>query len=619
MKALLAWLDDRTGYRNLLHEALYENVPGGARWRYVWGSTLVFTFSVQMITGLFLWMAYSPSSQTAWESVYYIQHEMLLGWVLRGIHHFTAQAMIVLLALHLMQVVIDGAYKAPREINFWLGLILLKIVLGLSLTGYLLPWDQKGYWATKVATNIAGITPLVGDQVQKLAVGGLDYGHHTLTRFFALHAGLLPALLIFFLVLHIYVFRRHGITAPDAEWRNQHDTTFWPDQVLKDGVACLAVLATVLFFVVRHGFDSHGGAELGAPADPAEPYSAARPEWYFLFLFQFLKYFPGESEIYGAMVIPGAIVGFMFVMPFIGRWKLGHWFNVLFIFALLVGVGFLTYLAVQEDRGKEDYQAAVKAADINAERVKQLVELNGIGPEGAIHLLRRDAKTQGPKLFARNCGVCHRFDGHDGSGNVPTEPATASDLGNFGTRDWIRAMITDPAGPRNFGATKHGSWNGEPLEDRFADGEMAKWSAENVKSGQMKKEEIDAMIEFLIGQAVAGGGRTDLEPPLFDAEAAGKEFFASGSDNVTTSCYGCHEMKIKDDDLFKDGSDAIAAAPDLTVYASEKWLRDFIKNPGDKRFYGKRNAMPAFESKLTDLEIQMLVDWILHRWQEPQK
>src|SRR2546425_2709160 len=192
MSALVDWLDQRTGWRKFLYAALYENVPGGARWRYVWGSTLVFTLTVQFITGIFLWMAYSPSAQTAWESVYYIQNEMFLGWLLRGLHHFTAQAMTVLLVLHLMQVVIDGAYKAPREINFWFGLGLLQLVLGLSLTGYLLPWDQKGYWATKVATNIAAITPFIGPELQKLIIGGTDYGHHTLTRFFALHAGVLP-------------------------------------------------------------------------------------------------------------------------------------------------------------------------------------------------------------------------------------------------------------------------------------------------------------------------------------------------------------------------------------------------------------------------------------------
>src|SRR6185295_7340820 len=158
----------------------------------VWGSTLVFAFSVQLITGLFLWTAYSPSVQTAWESVYFIQQIMWCGWIVRGLHHFMAQAMVVLMALHLMQVIIDGAYRAPREVNFWLGLILMQIVLALSLTGYLLPWDQKGYWATRVATKMMGLVPVFGQSLQRIIVGGSEYGHHTLTRFFALHAGVLP-------------------------------------------------------------------------------------------------------------------------------------------------------------------------------------------------------------------------------------------------------------------------------------------------------------------------------------------------------------------------------------------------------------------------------------------
>src|ERR1043165_5171939 len=114
-QALITWLDSRTGCKKILHEALFENVPGGARWRYVWGSTLSFMFMVQVITGIMLWMAYSPNSYGAWESVWYIQNQMFVGWLLRGIHHFAAQAMIILLILHLLQVVIDGAYKAPRE------------------------------------------------------------------------------------------------------------------------------------------------------------------------------------------------------------------------------------------------------------------------------------------------------------------------------------------------------------------------------------------------------------------------------------------------------------------------------------------------------------------------
>ncbi len=127
------------------------------------GQHAQFCFFVQVVTGLVLWAAYSPSRQTAWESVYYIQHEMTAGWLLRGVHHFTAHAMVVLLAIHFVQVVIDGAYRAPREINFWIGLILMQIVLALALTGYLLPWDQKGYWATKVATNMMALVPVVGE------------------------------------------------------------------------------------------------------------------------------------------------------------------------------------------------------------------------------------------------------------------------------------------------------------------------------------------------------------------------------------------------------------------------------------------------------------------------
>jgi ubiquinol-cytochrome c reductase cytochrome b subunit len=271
----------------ILQAALYEPIPGGSRWRYVWGSTLVVAFLTQVVTGVFLWMAYSPSTQTAWESVFYIQHEMTGGWLLRGIHHYMASAMVVLLALHFLQVVWDGAYRAPRELNFVLGLLLMLIVLALALTGYLLPWDQKGYWATSVGTNLASQAPLAGPEIKKLAIGGSAYGHLTLTRFFALHAGMLPGLLVLLLVLHVALFRRHGIHA-----RVPHrggEETFWPDQVLKDSVAALAVLATVLGLTIYFG-----GAELMAPADPANPYDAARPEWYFLFLFQFLKWFPGE-------------------------------------------------------------------------------------------------------------------------------------------------------------------------------------------------------------------------------------------------------------------------------------------------------------------------------------
>lgn len=596
MKSVFAWLDSRTGYKKILHETLFENVPGGARWRYVWGSTLTFTLAVQFITGIFLWMAYSPSSHTAWESVYYIQNEMLGGWLLRGIHHFTAQAMNILLVLHLMQVLIDGAYKAPREMNFWFGLLLLLLVLGLSLTGYLLPWDQKGFWATKVATNIMGITPVIGPQLQQLVLGGAEYGHHTLTRFFALHAGLLPGAIIVLLTAHIYLFRRHGLTPKEPLVRP--DAKFFPDQVLKDAVACLAVLAAVLFLVVRPRLfgGAELGAELGAPADASEPYSAARPEWYFLFLFQFLKYFPGKAEVWGAIVIPSLLMLFLFAMPFVGKWKLGHRFNLGFTFAMLIGIGALTFLALAADRRETTYQLAVRSAARDAARVKELAQAIGIPQVGAVSLLRDDAFAQGPKIFAKNCATCHRFDDHDGTGRKLKDLPAASDLKGFASREWLSGLL-DPeqvASRKYFGGTK------------FSEGKMVKFVKRDVaKYTAEEKDQLRMIVAALSAEAQLKSQRVADQSDL-EIINKGRDLLKSGS------CADCHQFQNKDED---------ATGPDLTGYGSRDWLIGLITNPGHIRYYGKRNdRMPAFgDDKILDsLSIALVADWLRGDWLEPR-
>jgi quinol-cytochrome oxidoreductase complex cytochrome b subunit/mono/diheme cytochrome c family protein len=375
------WLDHRIGHRRFVAVMLLEDIPGGAKWRYVWGSTLLFVFLVQLITGVLLMTSYSPGDSTAWGSVYFIQYEMDFGWFIRGLHHFGSQAMVVLLGLHMLQVVIAGAQLPPREINWWLGLGLLGVVLGLSLTGYLLPWDQKGFWATQVATNIAGNVPVLGPFLQRTAVGGPAYGHHTLTRFFTLHVGVLPPLLVVLTVLHVVAFRRHGVTAPRGA---EGVGAFWPDQAFRDMVACMAIFGILIFLVMNgharpvaappqtagaseaaaeageaggwyerwaHAGREGRGANLDAPADPERQYPA-RPEWYFLFLFQLVKYFPGEQEVVGTVVIPAAVGVLLALLPLLGIGRLrpfGRVFGVVVIVGLLGSIAALTFLALADD------------------------------------------------------------------------------------------------------------------------------------------------------------------------------------------------------------------------------------------------------------------------------
>ena len=657
MKELFRWIDDRTGIAKLTREALFERVPGGARWRYVWGSTLTFAIMVQFITGVFLWMGYSPSATSAWESVYYIQHEMTFGWLLRGIHHWTAQIMVILLLLHLVQVVIDSAYRAPREFNFWFGVILLFLTLAISLTGYLLPWDQKGFWATKVATNLAGVVPLIGGDLQKIIVGGSDYGHHTLTRFFALHAGVLPGALVALIVVHIYLFRRHGITEAkpatragalyywcifgvvfgvltvmaflfrdgakswvlwlvsgvfaaivlriaflfmrgkddDSARRPKRDGMFWPDQILKDAIACVAVMAAVLFFVFWKG------TELTAPADPSQPYNAARPDWYFMSLFQMLKFsiFKGAiGLVIGAIVVPSILVAAVFMMPLIGISKVGHWVNVVMLYGLIGAFAVLTAMGFNHDANDPEYKLGVANAHAEAERLNELISINGgIPPEGALTLLYKDPKIRGPQLFANNCASCHPYGGQDGMGGTVTEPS-APDLKGIGSHQWIAGLLDHKryVSAEYFGNTA------------FKEGKMA----DHLEDLDMLPEEIDAVAAALASEAKVHG---------YAEPKDGKEFIDSGFDLMfeDLECADCHGIQGEDE----------GRGPSLTEYMSRDWMIRFVGNPSHSDFYGVKNdRMPSFlgmtlkdgtkkQGELSQQDVELIVDWLRGEWARP--
>jgi ubiquinol-cytochrome c reductase cytochrome b subunit len=311
-----------------------------------------------------------------------------------------------------------------------------------------------------------------------------------------------------------------------------------------------------------------------------------------------LEYFKGNMAIVGALVIPGVVLLTLILIPIFGRWKLGHRFNIGFTFALLIGIAVLTCIAFADDRHDQLYQASIKLASRDAERVKDLAQSKGIPPAGAVALLREDAYTQGPRIFARSCASCHRFDGHDGLGKVPTDPPTASDLKHFASREWLSGLL-DPDkinSPHYFGGTK------------FADGKMAKWVKKNVaKYSPEQKEQLRKVITALSAEANLKSQQSRDAKDTAEI-SAGRELIAG-----TINCVECHQFHKADEE---------ATAPDLTGYGSRDWLIAFMSNPAHERFYGKRNdRMPAFvvEKVLDTRSIEMVADWLRGEWFEAQK
>ena len=557
-KRIEEWIEDRTGLSHLLKVMLDEPIHGGAKWSYVFGSGLVFLFILQAATGMVLAGFYSPSSTSAWGSVYYIQHKTSFGWFVRGMHHFGSSAMMILALVHMFQVFIFGAYKKPRELNWISGVILLLFLAGFGLTGYLLPWDQKGFWATQVATNIMGTIPVIGKYIQLIPQGGGDYGNFTITRFYALHVFLLPTAFMFFLfIIHTPLFRKHGVT---PYWKMREDVfknrvdPFWPDQVFKDvlfAVGMYAVLAGWVFW--------NKGAELNSPADPASNY-IARPEWYFLFLFQLLKYCQGKFLIVGTVIVPTLALIFLFVLPFIDRntsrypSKRIPFFGA--IFSGLAGVIALTTLSILHDR--HDIHILHQQEDAEKQTARAIkLAARGIPPQGGLYIFLNDPVYLGEKIFKGTCIVCHMLKGEGGE--------TGPDFTNFGSREWVFELLKDPKGKKFF--------------------------KESAVMSPVKQpdESLRDIAEFLLSQS---GG---LHNQSTDRLERGKELVLKGT------CVVCHPIGDKE---------AKKIAPNLSGYLSEEWLKGFIKNPSDPKFHGKRSKMPVFD-KLSDREMDTLIQYLI--------
>ncbi len=605
MSQLLAWLDDRTGLVSVVRDFASWSIPSTQRVRHLLGCLVIANFLVLLITGLFLSSTYSPSSQTAWESTFYIQYVMTGGWMLRGLHHFASQSMVVLLAAFFLKLVIDGAYRAPREVTYWTTLGLILFTLGLAHTGYLLPWDQRGYAAADVFTNIAGAAPFVGPFVQELIQGGSVKGHQTITRLHLLHVAIFPMLILMLLVFHLYLLNRMRKKHPVAAMgKATRFVPFWPDQMMVISLSSLALVGGLFGLVI-----AFHGADLLSAADPAEPYSAARPEWYFLFLFRFLRT-PIVEHLglaFGAIHVPGIIAVIVLLFPFIGRSKAGYYFNVLFSVLLFAGIIGLTIITLQEDAASTEYQAAAKAAHQHAERAKELaLAPSGIPVEGGLTLLRNDPLTQGPKIYASRCATCHPWEGHDGLGHEVEHPM-APDLANFGSKEWMKSVLTEF--DVLFASTVHAKVDGKAIGDAFTNGDMAGWAKDHrdLLLKPENAEDLSAILEFFYTQT----GRPDALPSDAQLVIKGRDMIEFGEltdGEFETTCIDCHQIKPVGED--KEMGD-LGTAPVLTRYASKEWLKAFIREPGDKAHYGATtNAMPAFATQLTPEEMDLLVRWM---------
>lgn len=206
------WLDERIGWRNIWELIFLRKIPK-VNWLYTLGSASLFVAANQIITGILLTVYYVPTPDQAYDSVQYITSQVPAGWLIRGLHHWGASAMVVLVVIHMLRVILYGSYKYPREMTWLSGVGLLLLVLGFGFTGYLLPWDQKAYWATTVGTRIAGVMPVIGDSILRLLRGGSDLSAVTLARFYGGHVWFLPAALVSLMLFHLFLVVRLGISA----------------------------------------------------------------------------------------------------------------------------------------------------------------------------------------------------------------------------------------------------------------------------------------------------------------------------------------------------------------------------------------------------------------------
>jgi cytochrome b6 len=319
---LWLWLDERIGLSDFAKLAKKKEVPLHRHtfWYYFGGMTL-FLFMIQVATGILLLLYYRPSSGEAFESIQFIMTEVEFGWLVRSIHSWSANLMVFAMFIHLFSALFLRAYRSPRELTWLSGGILMGLTLAFGFTGYLLPWNELAFFATRVGTEIPGVVPVVGSFLRTLLRGGEDVTGATLTRFYGIHVAILPAIVTVILGLHLFLVQKHGMSRPPSVEGGHGDKptmAFFPNFFLRDLVGWLCALAVLAALAAYYP------AELGKKANPFQPAPAGiKPEWYFMAMFQTLKLLPGhilgiEGELLGVLGF-GVIGLVLIIIPFLDR------------------------------------------------------------------------------------------------------------------------------------------------------------------------------------------------------------------------------------------------------------------------------------------------------------
>jgi ubiquinol-cytochrome c reductase cytochrome b subunit len=419
---ILKWIDDRWPLTPFIRLALEEDMSGGAGYAYVFGSSALIIFLLQVVTGIWQLFYYVPTLGQGYNSLNYLRTEVPFGWLIHGVHYWGANAMVVLVMLHMSQVFIWGAYKKPHELQWVTGVFMFLLTMAMSLTGGALPWDKRSYWLVEVASSSAGTVPVIGDTIKRIMLAGGVIGQLTLSRFFILHVAIVSGVLMTLAAIHLVALRKVGNAGPWDEKEREKKGIFWPDQVFKDGL----VVSMIILFLV--GLTVYAPPPFAGVADPLDASYIPKPEWNFLFFYEALKFFPGLLEVIATIGIPAVGILILLLLPFFdcdperrpGKRPvaMAGWIIVVAGFVALTLAG-----AYSKTEGMEAGSTAASNSGFVASAV-----------------LSAEAKA-GIDLFKTNgCAACHRIGGTGGS--------IGPDLSGEGikgrSRQWLGDQLRNP-------------------------------------------------------------------------------------------------------------------------------------------------------------------------------